>query len=381
MRCYVYKAWSETGHSAYELAIQVMSPDHVQKIAPMRVLEAAVESILITATDLESPGPTIVYTNPAFERMSGWSNKEIIGKSPRILQGPKTNRLVFNDFKRRLRHGEIWEGQTVNYRKNGQEFVMEWSISPIRDDDGAIYQYVAVQRDVTERVQTERELERTKEAVIDSLKKRELMHETFGKFIPNAIVDQVIADAGILEPDLQEATVLFSDIVGFTMLTEHMDPRSIMLMLNKYFSIMTATIESRGGVVHQFQGDAILATFNIPLQDPHHAANAVEAALEIQDALSNYHFGNGFTLSTRIGINTGTVVAGTVGSSGRLGYTVHGDAVNLAARIEQENKRFGTQILISEATARQIGDKFDSRTVDKILVPGRSQPVTVCTVR
>lgn len=257
---------------------------------------------------------------------------------------------------------------------------MEWSIAPICDEGGAIYQYVAVQRDVTERVETERKLQQAKEVVIDSLRKRELMHETFGKFIPKAIVDRVIADAGILEPDLREATVFFSDIVGFTTLTEHMDPLSIMLLLNEYFSLVTAPIENKGGVIHQFQGDAILATFNLPFQDARHAANAVEAALEIQDTLSTYCFGNGSTLSTRIGINTGTVVAGTVGSSGRLGYTVHGDAVNLAARIEQENKRFGTQILITEATVREIGDEFDYRTVETISVPGRSQPVIVCTV-
>jgi len=358
-----------------------MNSDHVQKIAPMAILEAAVESILVTEADLESPGPTIVYANPAFERMTGWSKEEIVGQSPRILQGPKTDRSIFNDLKRRLRHGETWEAQTVNYRKDGQEFVMEWSIAPIHGDDGVIYQYVAVQRDVTERIETERELEQAREDVFNGLKKRELMHETFGKFIPNAIVDRVIADAGILEPDLREATVFFSDIVGFTTSTEHMDPRSIMLLLNEYFSLVTAPIESKGGVINQFQGDAILATFNLPLRDPHHAANAVEAALEIQATLSNYRFGNGSTLSTRIGINTGNVVAGTVGSSGRLGYTVHGDAVNLAARIEQENKRFGTKILITEATAREIGDEFDSRTVKTISVPGRSQPVTVCTVK
>ena len=357
-----------------------MNPDHVQKIAPMSILEAAVESILVTAADLESPGPTIVYANPAFERMTGWSKEEIVGQSPRVLQGPSTDRSIFNDLKRRIRHGETWEGRATNYRKDGQEFIMEWSIAPICDEGGAIYQYVAVQRDVTERVETERKLQQAKEVVIDSLRKRELMHETFGKFIPKAIVDRVIADAGILEPDLREATVFFSDIVGFTTLTEHMDPLSIMLLLNEYFSLVTAPIENKGGVIHQFQGDAILATFNLPFQDARHAANAVEAALEIQDTLSTYCFGNGSTLSTRIGINTGTVVAGTVGSSGRLGYTVHGDAVNLAARIEQENKRFGTQILITEATVREIGDEFDYRTVETISVPGRSQPVIVCTV-
>jgi PAS domain S-box-containing protein len=357
-----------------------MNPNYAQKIAPMAVLEATEESILVTAANLELPGPTIVYANPAFERMTGWSKEEIVGQSPRVLQGPNTDRSIFNDLKQRLLHGETWEARTSNYRKDGQEFIMEWSIAPIRDDDGVIHQYVAVQRDVTKRVETERKLEQAKEAVIDSLRKRELMHETFGKFIPNAIVDRVIADAGILQPDLREATVLFSDIVGFTALTEHMDPRSIVHLLNEYFSLVTAPIESKGGVIHQFQGDAILATFNLPVQDSRHAANAVEAALEIQDTLDTYRFGSGSVLGTRIGINTGTMVAGTVGSSSRLGYTVHGDAVNLAARIEQENKRLGTRILITDATVREIGDEFQARAIGTISVPGRNKPVTVYTV-
>ncbi|MDX2460074.1 MAG: adenylate/guanylate cyclase domain-containing protein [Gammaproteobacteria bacterium] len=347
----------------------------------MALLEATLESILVTAADLESPGPTIVYVNPAFERMTGWSKEEIVGQSPRVLQGPSTDLSVFDDLKPKLLRGETWQGRAINYRKDGQEFIMEWSIAPIRDDRNVIYQYVAVQRDVTERVETEHKLERAREAVVDGLRKREFLHEMFGKFIPNTIVDQVVANAGMLEPDLREATVFFSDIAGFTMLTERMDPRSIISLLNEYFSLVTVPIESRGGVIHQFQGDAILATFNLPVQDPHHAANAVAAALEIQDTLGTYRFGNGSTLSTRIGINTGTVVAGTVGSSGRLGYTVHGDAVNLAARIEQENKRFGTQILITEATEKEIGDEFDCRAVETISVRGRRQPVTIYAVK
>lgn len=357
-----------------------MNPDHANTIVPLALLEAAVESILVTAADLDPPGPTVVYVNPAFELMTGWSKGEIVGQSPRVLQGSSTDLSVFGDLKRRLLRGETWEGQAINYRKDGQEFVMEWSIAPIRDDRSVIYQYIAVQRDVTARVETERNLERTREAVIDGLRERELLHETFGKFVPNAIVDRVIADAGILEPDLREATVLFSDIAGFTTLTERMDPRSIILLLNEYFALVTAPIESRGGVIHQFQGDAILATFNLPVQDRRHAANAVAAALEVQDTLSTYRFDNGFNLSTRIGINTGTVVAGTVGSSGRLGYTVHGDAVNLAARIEQENKRLGTQILITEATKKEIGDGFDCRAVETIRVRGRRRPVTIYVV-
>src|SRR5918995_1146449 len=102
-------------------------------IEPFAVLEAASESILVTDADLERPGPIIVYANPSFERMTGWTARDVIGKTPRILQGASTDLLVFRGLRETLKSGRRWEGQTVNYRKNESQFVMEWSITPLRD--------------------------------------------------------------------------------------------------------------------------------------------------------------------------------------------------------------------------------------------------------
>ena len=350
-------------------------------IAPTALLEAAAESILVTTPEIDYPGPTILYVNPAFERMTGWTQKDILGKSPRVLQGPKTDKTIFKDLKTRLRDRRFWEGQAVNYRKNGQEFIMEWSIAPVHDNNGAICQYVAVQRDVTKRVETEKQLKESREALISSLVKREHMREIFGKFVPSAIVDQILADSGQLDPDVREATILYSDIQGFSALTESMNPKTILEFVNEYFSTVTGLIESRGGVIQQFQGDAILATFNIPLKAAHHAINAVESALDILDKLNSRRFLEGIAVSTRIGINTGRVVAGTVGSAGRLGYTVHGDTVNLAAHIEQENKRYGTDILIAESTARKLDNRFTLNMVDTVAIKSRATPVTLYTIK
>jgi PAS domain S-box-containing protein len=93
------------------------------------VIEAAAESMLVTTADLDRPGPTIVYANPAFERMTGWTRSEITGKTPRILQGVATDRSVFKNLRSRLLAGEVWESRTVNYRKDRSPFVMEWSIA------------------------------------------------------------------------------------------------------------------------------------------------------------------------------------------------------------------------------------------------------------
>jgi PAS domain S-box-containing protein len=128
------------------------------RIDPAAILDAASESIIVTGANLDPPGPNIVYMNPAFERMTGWMADEIVGKSPRLLQGVKTDHSVFEDMRDALRRGDRWEGQAVNYRKNGAEFVMEWSITPLKDASGRTTHFVAVQRDVTARVEAERRI-------------------------------------------------------------------------------------------------------------------------------------------------------------------------------------------------------------------------------
>lgn len=211
--------------------------------------------------------------------------------------------------------------------------------------------------------------------MLDGLSSRERMRRTFGKFVPRSIVDAVLADQGTLKPVTCEATVLFSDIAGFSTFAERMQPEEIIHLLNEYFSLVIEPIESRGGVIHQFQGDAVLATFNLPIEDANHAQNAVAAALEIGQLLQEKVFCHGKQIETRIGLNTGVIVGGTVGGEGRLGYTVHGDAVNLAARVEQLNKQFGSQLLVTESTFEKISRTFNATFVDTLKVRGRWQPV------
>ena len=128
-------------------------------------------------------------------------------------------------------------------------------------------------------------------------------------------------------------------------------------------------------MVTQFQGDAILATFNVPVPDPNHAANALRAALDMQSAARRREFA-GRRIGSRIGINTGRLVAGAVGAKGRLSYTVHGDAVNLAARLEALNKALGTRILVSAATAARV-EGFDLEPKGEVDVRGQSGRVAV----
>ena len=189
--------------------------------------------------------------------------------------------------------------------------------------------------------------------MIVGLRERALIRETLGRFVPEKVASSLLSGGGDIPVQQTQASILFCDIEGFTKLTETLGPVKIVTVLNAYFSAMVDILERRGGVVTQFQGDAILATFNVPITDPDHAENALAAACEmLEDVRINRY--DDIVLNIRIGINTGEVVAGAIGAKGRLNYTVHGDAVNLAARLEALNREHGSRLLVSESTAMLI---------------------------
>lgn len=217
------------------------------------------------------------------------------------------------------------------------------------------------------------------ESVVESSTAREL-----SKFVPVQVARQAKAGEDQMragQGDVREATILFTDIEGFTTISERLTPAELIAVLNDYFAIVSKPIDEHGGVINQFQGDAILATFNMPETLPDHAAEAVRAALAIQAALHNRTFGEGIDLRSRVGINSGEIVGGLVGSGDRLGYTVHGDEVNLAARLEQLNKDYGTRIIVSQRTRELAGpDAFQFEQLGTTIVRGRKKPVIVWTV-
>ncbi len=178
-----------------------------------------------------------------------------------------------------------------------------------------------------------------------------------------------------------DATMFFSDIANFTTLSETLEPDRLADLLNQYLSPMTELIMERGGYVDKYEGDAIMAEWGVPFPNEDHAAQACRSALEQQEKLDqirpklNEEFG--CELHVRMGINTGPVAAGNMGSKKRFQYTVMGDAVNLASRLEGANKNYGTRILIGENTRQAIGERFNVRFLDKLTVKGKTQPVNV----
>jgi len=198
----------------------------------------------------------------------------------------------------------------------------------------------------------------------------------FGKYVPESVADSILAGDGRLEPVQTVATILYCDIEGFTGIVEGMSPVRTMQMLNEYFAAVLEPIRRHAGIVNQFQGDAMLVTFNVPVEDPRHAERALRSAIDIQALLAERRFA-GVRLRTRIGINTGLVVAGIVGAGDRLHYTVHGDAVNIAARLEALNKTFGTDTLISGATVATLRAHFPLEHLGDAQIRGKDTPVTV----
>lgn len=212
-------------------------------------------------------------------------------------------------------------------------------------------------------------------------RERRKVRRYFSLYLSPTVVTRMLGSgtAPALGGERREVTILVSDIAGYTAMSENMSPESVVHLINRYFSNAADAVERHGGFVDKFMGDGMLAVFGAPLADPAHAAHAVAAAselLHITDADPGLVGPRGEPLRTRVGIATGPVLIGNVGSDRRLSYTVIGDTVNLAARLEAENKTYGTDILVTEDTARAAGLHGFS-LIGRIAVRGRRARTTV----
>jgi class 3 adenylate cyclase len=215
--------------------------------------------------------------------------------------------------------------------------------------------------------------------MVHALRERSTIRETLGRFLPEEVARQLLAAGGRLEPTEGKATVLVCDIENFTLLTESLGPGGIVEFLNAYFEVAGEIVQRHGGAVTQFQGDAILAVFNLPIANADHGAAALRAAIDLVRAADEREFA-GVRVRNRVGLYTGRVMAGAVGSRGRTSYTVHGNAVNLASRIEGLNKDYGTRILLAGKTAERCPE-FNLEKVADVEIRGYSEKVPLYTVR
>ena len=210
-------------------------------------------------------------------------------------------------------------------------------------------------------------------------KERDFVNEVFGRYVSREVRDRILKGHIPLDGELKQATLLFADLREFTEMVERQEPQTVVRILNLYFKEMTKAIRNHGGLVLQFVGDEIEAVFGAPISTQKHAQMAVNAALEMNFRLAkiNAHLkSEGLALLRHgIGIHSGSVLAGNIGSPDRLSYAMVGSTVNLASRIQGVNKTMGTDILISKQTRNRLGNHFNLVKLAPVQVKGFSEPI------
>jgi len=214
-------------------------------------------------------------------------------------------------------------------------------------------------------------------------KEKKMIRGMFSRYVTKSVVDELIKNPDMVKlgGEKKILTVFFSDVAGFTSISEKLTPEALVSHLNEYLTAMSQIILKYDGMIDKYEGDAIMAVFGTPVMYDDHAARACYVSLEMQNELANlrekWRNEGKPELYVRIGLNTGPMVAGNMGAANRLEYTVMGDSVNLGSRLEGANKQYGTNIMISEYTYEVVKDKIITRFLDAIRVKGKNQPVKV----
>ncbi|PLX16829.1 MAG: hypothetical protein C0601_09160 [Candidatus Muiribacterium halophilum] len=224
-------------------------------------------------------------------------------------------------------------------------------------------------------------------SMVEGLAEREKIRDTFGKYVSMEIAEKLIKEGGVeLEGEEIETTVMFTDIRNFTPLSEKMKPRAVIDFLNKYFSYMCKPILDENGVINKFIGDSIMAVFSPVFGNKDHADSALRAAIMHREALDEFNKTEGYpTVRHGIGLHTGILIAGNVGTDERMEYTVIGDTVNIASRVESQTKVFNEDILISEPFYKKINKEnfkdYEFIPFEPVLVKGKTNEMVLYSVK
>ena len=260
--------------------------------------------------------------------------------------------------------------------------------SPMRSLVTAARKIEAGQFDIKLKVRTHDELGVLTGAFIDmgiGLEEKERMKDAFGRFVNQEVADMAMRGEIGLGGERKNATVFFSDIRNFTAISEKLEPEEVVGFLNEYMTIMVGYVNQNKGFVDKYIGDAIMAVWGAPISYGRDEENCLNAALMMRKALIEFNKDRGTSEKKPVirigcGINSGPVLAGQIGSNERMEYTVIGDTVNLASRIEALNKPMGTDILISQQTSEIVNGIFDLVPMNKIKVKGKKEPQQIYAV-
>lgn len=222
-------------------------------------------------------------------------------------------------------------------------------------------------------------------AFLESSSNLERIQAAFHRFVPQAVVEDIIRSGASTRSERRDVTVLFADLVGFTAMSETLEPEVLATILNGYFRAMSAAISENHGHVSKFIGDGLLALFGAPERNPWQSLDAVHAAVAMAAKLEEYNHllrAQSYPeLAVSIGVHRGTVVAGIFGSSHLMEYTVLGDTVNTAARVESLTRTHGAAILVTQAVVAHLDDRFVLEAMPLASVKGKSEPLLTYAVR
>ncbi|HNW43681.1 MAG TPA: adenylate/guanylate cyclase domain-containing protein [Elusimicrobiales bacterium] len=267
----------------------------------------------------------------------------------------------------------------------GMRFMLESVQRPLDGLVAKMGRIAAGDHDVKSRIYFNDEIARVKSgfnAMVDGLREREAIKETFGRYMSIEIARQLLRDGKVrLGGEEVDAAVMFCDIRNFTPISERMTPAQVVAFLNDYFSYITPPIGARNGVINKFIGDAVMAIFTPRFGSADYAADAVHAALGMRAALAAYNASGKGPGAVRfgIGVQTGKLIAGNIGTTARLEYTFIGDTVNIASRLEGKNKDFGSDILVTRNVLDRIGpaaaDELRFESVGYVGLKGKAEPL------
>lgn len=337
-------------------------------------------SVLTSSADaivLQDLKGNVQYVSPSFTQIFGWDIDELAG-SP-IPFVPETERLPTSTLFETVitENRSISAVETKRLTKDGRLLDVLLSASCFHDRHGNAAGLLITMSDITER-------KRARERLAAEQAARNHIREIFGKYLSEDVVTEILeAPGGVnLGGEFRKITILVSDLRGFTPLTESLEPKRLVELLNRYLEQMTEIILGHGGVIDKFMGDGILVYFGAPKQVPDHPRRAVSCALSMQESMVdlNREFGaSGLPpLNMGIGINTGTLVVGNIGSERRKEYGAVGSAINVAFRVESQTS--AGEILVTPAVYQAVGQELRVRSTREALLKGIENPVLLYDV-
>ncbi|NET60213.1 MAG: PAS domain S-box protein [Symploca sp. SIO2E6] len=335
----------------------------LQEMVKLRDQAMAASSVGITIADARLPDMPLIYVNPAFEVITGYSPADVLGYNCRFLQGKKTHQPAVVQLRAAIKAGENCTVTLLNYRKDGTPFWNELTISPIYDDYNNLTHFVGIQADISARVRAETALR------IEKNKSEKLLLN----ILPQPIAEQLKQAQGSLAQQFDQVTILFADIVGFTPMSNQMRPLELLDFLNQIFSAFDQLADKHGVEKIKTIGDAYMVAGGLPVPQDNHAEAIADMALDMQQAITNFQVQQGKSFQIRIGINTGPVVAGVIGTK-KFIYDLWGDAVNVASRMESSGKP--GKIQVTATTYEHLKDKFVLEKRGAIAVKGKGEMTT-----